>query len=62
MGTGFIGDIGVSTSTSSGAGGSQFGNFNVTDDSGGGLPSYAKVGLLLGGFILLVLVIKRIFK
>lgn len=62
MGAGLIGDVGISASTSSGAGGSKFGDFNVTDDSGGGMPVYVKLALILGAVVLALVAMKRFFK
>lgn len=59
---GFIGDVGLSSSTSSGAGGSQFGNVNITDESGGGMPAYLKLALILGGVLLAIVALQRLFK
>lgn len=60
-GMGFIGDVGLSSSTSSGAGGSQFGNVTVTDSSGGSsMPAYVKLALILGGILLALVLIRRL--
>jgi len=62
MAVGLIGDVGLSASTSSGAGGSRFGNVSVHDESGGGMPGYVKLALILGGIILAIVALKRLLK